>query len=142
MWYRDSMERDTIEQAYRAGLALSHLTGADSLTVFNPYDGDKEPELYDAWDKGFNHDGDIRSEDLRRDTPYNTYTRAGLPPTPIALPGAASIRAAAQPTRSGAIFFVATGESDGSHHFSATLAEHEAAVQRYLRKYRELNRNR
>jgi UPF0755 protein len=88
------------------------------------------------------YDGDIRSADLRRDTPYNTYTRAGLPPTPIALSGAASLRAAAQPTRSNAIFFVATGESDGSHYFSATLAEHEAAVQRYVRKYRQLNSNR
>jgi UPF0755 protein len=89
---------------------------------------------------GPSYDGDIRSADLRRDTPYNTYTRAGLPPTPIALPGQASLRAAAQPARSGAIFFVATGESDGSHYFSATLAEHEAAVQRYLRKYRQQNR--
>jgi UPF0755 protein len=88
------------------------------------------------------YDGDIRNADLRRDTPYNTYTRAGLPPTPIALPGAGSLRAAAQPTRTGAIFFVATGESDGSHYFSATLAEHEAAVQRYLRRYRQLNSNR
>lgn len=89
---------------------------------------------------GPSYDGDIRSADLRRDTPYNTYTRAGLPPTPIALPGQASLRAAAQPARSNAVFFVATGENDGSHYFSATLAEHEAAVQRYLRKYRQQNR--
>jgi UPF0755 protein len=91
---------------------------------------------------GPSYDGDIRNADLRRDTPYNTYTRAGLPPTPIALPGAASLRAAAQPKLSGAIFFVATGETDGSHFFSATLAEHQAAVQRYLRRFRELNGNR
>ena len=91
---------------------------------------------------GPSYDGDIRNADLRRDTPYNTYTRAGLPPTPIALPGAGSLRAAAQPKLSGAIFFVATGEPDGSHYFSATLAEHQAAVQRYLRKFRELNGNR
>ena len=83
------------------------------------------------------YDGDIRNADLRRDTPYNTYTRAGLPPTPISLPGLASLRAAVKPTRTGAIFFVATGEPDGSHYFSATLAEHEAAVQRYLRKFRQ-----
>jgi UPF0755 protein len=88
---------------------------------------------------GASYDGDIRSADLRRDTPYNTYTRAGLPPTPISLPGLASLRAAVAPTQTGAIFFVATGESDGSHYFSATLAEHEAAVQRYLRKYRQRN---
>jgi UPF0755 protein len=91
---------------------------------------------------GASYDGDIRSSDLRRDTPYNTYTRAGLPPTPISLPGLASLRAAVMPTQSGAIFFVATGESDGSHYFSATLAEHEAAVQRYLRKYRQRNGSR
>ncbi len=88
---------------------------------------------------GPSYDGDIRSADLKRDTPYNTYTRAGLPPTPIALPGLGALRAAVQPTRSGAIFFVATGEPDGSHYFSATLAEHEANVQRYLRKFRQLN---
>lgn len=83
------------------------------------------------------YDGNIRRADLVRDTPYNTYTRAGLPPTPIALPGAASLRAAVQPEMSGHLFFVATGESDGSHYFSATLAEHNAAVRRYLRKLRE-----
>lgn len=83
------------------------------------------------------YDGNIRRADLRRDTPYNTYTRAGLPPTPIALPGAASLRAAVQPENSGALFFVATGEGDGSHYFSRTLAEHNEAVRRYLRKLRE-----
>ena len=82
------------------------------------------------------YDGNIRRVDLLRDTPYNTYTRAGLPPTPIAMPGLESIRAAVQPEVSGAIFFVATGEPDGSHYFSKTLAEHEAAVRRYLRKLR------
>lgn len=83
------------------------------------------------------YEGNIRRADLLRDTPYNTYTRAGLPPTPIALPGAASLRAAVQPEMSGHLFFVATGEGDGSHYFSATLAEHNAAVRRYLRKLRE-----
>jgi UPF0755 protein len=83
------------------------------------------------------YDGDIRRADLLRDTPYNTYTRAGLPPTPIALPGRSSLRAAVRPQMTGAIFFVATGEPDGSHVFSTTLKEHEAAVQRYLRKIRQ-----
>jgi UPF0755 protein len=83
------------------------------------------------------YEGDIRRADLLRDTPYNTYTRAGLPPTPIALPGAASLRAAVQPEMSGKLFFVATGDGDGSHYFSNTLAEHNAAVRRYLRKLRE-----
>ncbi|MET0499638.1 MAG: endolytic transglycosylase MltG [Steroidobacteraceae bacterium] len=86
------------------------------------------------------YDGNIRRADLLRDTPYNTYTRTGLPPTPIALPGLDSLRAAVKPTMSGAIFFVATGEPDGSHFFSGTLKEHEAAVRRYLQKIRRRTR--
>lgn len=89
---------------------------------------------------GTAYDGNIRRTDLIRDTPYNTYTRSGLPPTPIALPGLESLRAAVQPKMTGAIFFVATGKGDGSHFFSATLAEHEAAVQRYLRQLRQRSR--
>ena len=80
------------------------------------------------------YDGDIRRADLTRDTPYNTYTRFGLPPTPIALPGRASLRAAVAPAAGDSLYFVATGEPDGSHTFSATLAEHNAAVQRYLKR--------
>lgn len=86
---------------------------------------------------GSAYDGNIRRSDLSRDTPYNTYTRSGLPPTPIALPGQESLRAATRPNVTGAIFFVATGKGDGSHVFSSTLAEHEAAVQRYLRRLRQ-----
>jgi UPF0755 protein len=82
------------------------------------------------------YDGNIRRAHLLRDTPYNTYTRSGLPPTPIALPGLESLQAAVKPELSGRIFFVATGEPDGSHYFSATLAEHEAAVRRYLQRLR------
>ena len=85
---------------------------------------------------GESYTGDIRTRDLHDDTPYNTYTRAGLPPTPIALPGAGSLQAATHPEDSGALFFVATGETDGSHYFSATLAEHDAAVKRYLARIR------
>ena len=70
------------------------------------------------------------------DTPYNTYTRRGLPPTPIAMPGQGRLQAATQPDDSGALFFVATGEPDGSHYFSKTLAEHNAAVKRYLARTR------
>ena len=81
-------------------------------------------------------DGDLRTQDLQRDTPYNTYTRAGLPPTPIALPGAGSIEAAVAPEISGAIYYVATGRGDGSHQFSATLEEHNRAVADYLRQIR------
>ena len=75
-------------------------------------------------------DGRIRRVHLRTDHPWNTYTRHGLPPTPIALPGAASLRAAARPADGDALYFVARG--DGSHHFSATLDEHNRAVRRYI----------
>jgi UPF0755 protein len=85
-------------------------------------------------------DGNIRRRDLRKDTPYNTYTRKGLPPTPIALPGQASLEAAVDPAAGDALFFVATGEPDGSHYFSATREEHEAAVERYLARIRERGR--
>ena len=88
---------------------------------------------------GETYDGNIRRVDLLRDTPYNTYTRSGLPPTPIALPGSDSLRAAVKPEMSGKVFFVATGDPDGSHYFSATLAEHDAAVKRYLQKLRRRN---
>lgn len=74
-------------------------------------------------------DGNLRRRDLLADTPYNTYTRGGLPPTPIALPGMASLMAAVQPLETNAMYFVARG--DGSSHFSATLGEHNAAVRRY-----------
>lgn len=83
------------------------------------------------------YDGNIRRTDLLRDTPYNTYTRAGLPPTPIALPGLGALRAAVQPDVTGALFFVASGNGDGSHYFSRTLAEHNAAVKRYLKQLRQ-----
>jgi len=82
------------------------------------------------------YDGNIRKVDLQRDTPYNTYTRRGLPPTPICLPGSDSIRAAVRPEHTDALFFVATGKGDGSHYFSSTLEEHNAAVQRYLKTLR------
>ncbi len=74
-------------------------------------------------------DGNLRRADLTTDTPYNTYTRAGLPPTPIALPGQASLLAAVQPARTNAMYFVARG--DGTSQFSATLHEHNAAVRRF-----------
>jgi len=81
---------------------------------------------------GERYDGDIRSADLRTDGPYNTYTRAGLPPTPIALPGTAAIRATAHPEKTEAIYFVASTKDDGSHVFSATLEQHNAAVASYV----------
>jgi UPF0755 protein len=81
---------------------------------------------------GDRYDGDIRTVDLHTDGPYNTYTRAGLPPTPIALPSAAVIRATAHPEKTDAIFFVASPKDDGSHVFSSTLQQHNAAVASYV----------
>jgi UPF0755 protein len=74
-------------------------------------------------------DGNLRHKDLESDTPYNTYTRSGLPPTPIAIPGKEAIVAALHPADSQALYFVARG--DGSHEFSETLDEHNRAVARY-----------
>jgi UPF0755 protein len=76
-------------------------------------------------------DGNLRREDLRADTPYNTYTRPGLPPTPIAMPGKAALMAAVQPANTPALYFVAKG--NGSSHFSSSLGEHNRAVNRYQR---------
>lgn len=88
---------------------------------------------------GDEFDGDIRFRDLRRDTPYNTYTRHGLTPTPIAMPSEAAIHASLHPADSPVLYFVAKGEPDGSHHFSTNLAEHNAAVDRYQRRRRKRN---
>jgi UPF0755 protein len=85
---------------------------------------------------GLSYDGNIRERDLRADTPYNTYTRGGLPPTPIALPSREALEAVARPLETGDIFFVATGLGDGSHVFSTTLEQHNAAVARYLARLR------
>ena len=86
---------------------------------------------------GEKYNGNIRKKDLLTDTPYNTYTRAGLPPTPIAMPGGDSIRAALHPADTRALYFVAKG--DGTHHFSATLTEHNEAVIKYQLKGRRKN---
>lgn len=86
-------------------------------------------------------EGRLRRVHLDTDTPWNTYTRGGLPPTPIALPGRAALAAAVQPLEGRTLYFVATGQPDGSHYFSETLAEHNRAVQRYLATLRE-RRNR
>lgn len=85
---------------------------------------------------GSTYDGNIRRRDLLTDTPYNTYTRAGLTPTPIAMPGIDALRAATHPAPGQALYFVALGDGSGRHVFSATLAEHNAAVGRYLQQLR------
>jgi len=82
--------------------------------------------IYGMGDK---YKGNLRKKDLLRDTPYNTYRRRGLPPTPIALPGVAAIKAALNPAEGDALYFVAKG--DGSHYFSTTIEEHNKAVRKY-----------
>jgi UPF0755 protein len=84
--------------------------------------------IYGLGDK---FDGNLRKRDLQTDTPYNTYTRAGLPPTPIAMPGRAAMLAAVQPAPTKALYFVARG--DGTSQFSASLDEHNRAVNKYIR---------
>lgn len=85
---------------------------------------------------GDSYDGDIRTRDLRSDTPYNTYTRDGLPPTPIALVGREALVATSRPNVTGDLFFVATGDGDGSHVFTRTYPEHQAAIKRMLERQR------
>ena len=80
---------------------------------------------------GSGFDGNLRKRDLVADTPYNTYTRSGLPPTPIAMPGKAALLAAVQPEPTKALYFVARG--DGTSHFSANLDDHNRAVNKYIR---------
>jgi UPF0755 protein len=82
--------------------------------------------IYGLGDK---FDGNLRKRDLLADTPWNTYTRAGLPPTPIAMPGKAALLAAVQPAQTKALYFVAKG--DGTSHFSASLEEHNRAVNKF-----------
>lgn len=89
---------------------------------------------------GAGYAGNIRRADLLSDTPYNTYTRAGLPPTPIAMPGAAALHAATHPASGDALFFVAVGDGSGRHVFTRSLADHQAAVRQYLQRYRSQRR--
>jgi len=86
---------------------------------------------------GSAYTGNIRRTDLRTDTPYNTYTRDGLPPTPIAMPGRDALQATAHPAPGDALFFVAVGDGSGRHVFSKTYAEHQVAVVDYVKRYRE-----
>lgn len=81
---------------------------------------------------GDRYHGNIRRSDLQRDTPYNTYRRSGLTPTPIAMPGRDAIHATLHPDEGNALYFVSRG--DGSHHFSSTLEEHNEAVIKYQLK--------
>lgn len=115
-------ERALISGVFHRRLQRGMRLGTDPTVIYG---------LGDAFD------GDLRRRDLSRDTPYNTYTRRGLPPTPIALAGRAAIEAAVAPADGDALYFVATGDGDGSHRFSASLEEHNQAVRDFLRRSRE-----
>jgi UPF0755 protein len=110
-------ERETIAGVFIRRLRKSMLLQTDPTVIYG---------------MGDSYKGNIRRKDLRTDTPYNTYTRPGLPPTPIAMPGRAAIYAALHPAAGDALFFVANG--DGSHVFSATLKQHNQAVNQYQKK--------
>jgi UPF0755 protein len=88
---------------------------------------------------GESFDGDLRRRDLQTDTPYNSYTRAGLPPTPIALVGRAALEAAVRPATTDALYFVATGKGDGRHYFATSLVAHNSNVSRHLANLRSGN---
>lgn len=96
--------------------------------------------IYGIWRRDGTFSGNIRRKDLSSDTPWNSYTRRGLPPTPICNPGAASLRAAATPADVTYLYFVADGT--GGHAFASTLEEHQANVKKWIKIEREQNRNR
>ena len=110
-------DRTTISRVFHNRLAIGMPLQTDPTVIYG---------MFDAFD------GNLRRADLRNDHPWNTYTRKGLPPTPIAMPGRNALKAAVQPAASNALYFVAKG--DGTSYFSATLDEHNAAVNRYQRQ--------
>lgn len=110
-------DRTTISRVFHNRLAIGMPLQTDPTVIYGMFD---------------NFDGNLRRADLRTDHPWNTYTRKGLPPTPIAMPGRNALKAAVQPASSNALYFVAKG--DGTSYFSATLDEHNAAVNRYQRR--------
>jgi UPF0755 protein len=109
-------DRSTISGVFTNRLRIRMLLQTDPTVIYG---------------MGAQFDGNLRRSDLRTDTPYNTYTRGGLPPTPIAMPGRAALLAAVQPAQTDALYFVSRG--DGSSHFSASLDEHNRAVNKYIR---------
>jgi UPF0755 protein len=114
-------ERQKVAGVYVRRLAIGMRLQADPTVIYG---------------LGASYDGDLRTRDMRADMPYNTYTHTGLPPTPIALPGREALLAVARPAVTGAMYFVATGKPDGTHYFSSTLAEHNAAVKRLAARLR------
>ena len=127
------VERETAidaERAVIAGVLTRRLSQGMRLQV--------DPTV--IYGLGEAYAGNITRAHLRDDTPYNTYTRHGLPPTPISLPGEASLLAAAQPASGSFLYYVASAELDGSHVFTNNLAEHNAAVSLLVRSQRALRR--
>jgi UPF0755 protein len=110
-------DRTTISRVFHNRLELGMPLQTDPTVIYGMFDS---------------FDGNLRRTDLRTDHAWNTYTRKGLPPTPISMPGRNALKAAVQPAASNALYFVAKG--DGTSYFSATLDEHNAAVNRYQRK--------
>lgn len=110
-------DRTTISRVFHNRLGLGMPLQTDPTVIYGMFDS---------------FDGNLRRADLRTDHAWNTYTRKGLPPTPISMPGRNALKAAVQPAPSNALYFVAKG--DGTSYFSATLDEHNAAVNRYQRK--------
>jgi len=111
----------------------SEIAGVFVRRLLNRWRLETDPTV--IYGMGNTYQGNIRRQDLKQDTPYNTYTRHGLPPTPIALAGLASLQAAAHPAEGDAMFFVADGK--GGHTFSITLDEHNKAVRQLIRKTKE-----
>ena len=116
----DARELGEVAGVFKRRLQVGMRLQTDPTVVYNIHQRQDEP-----------FDGRIRRVHLQTDHPWNTYTRHGLPPTPIGLPGLAAIQAAARPADGDTFYFVAKG--DGTHQFSRTLAEHNRAVDRYIR---------
>ncbi|MEO6365166.1 MAG: endolytic transglycosylase MltG [Luteimonas sp.] len=114
-------ERPQISGVFSRRLKLGMLLQTDPTVIYG---------------MGSAYAGNIRRQDLQADTPYNTYTRAGLPPTPIAMPGADALNAATNPAAGDALYFVAVGDGSGRHLFANTLEQHNANVRAYVARYR------
>jgi len=129
------VERETavdVERAQVAGVFIRRLEKGMRLQT--------DPTV--IYGLGEKFDGNLTRRDLMTDNPYNTYTRGGLPPTPIGMPGEASLYAAGHPDSGDTLYFVASGDLDGTHVFSATLEDHNTAVAAYIAQLRRANRAR
>lgn len=123
----DEAERPMIARVFINRLNINMLLQTDPTVIYG---------------MGERYQGNIRKVDLQRDTPYNTYTRRGLPPTPIALAGKAAINAVMHPPDGDFLYFVAKGDGSGQSYFSRTLAEHNRAVAKYHRNLKALRASR